>query len=63
MPHAAIARRALLLLCFVQPAAWAGEPIQVGARLEPLVDDYLIEKLSGDATLAPRRPRRARSSS
>ena len=29
--------------------ALSAEPIEIGSRLEPLVDDYLIEKLDGAA--------------
>lgn len=34
----------LLFLCF---PAMAVEPIDIGSRLEPIVDDYLIERLDG----------------
>jgi hypothetical protein len=41
-------------------AAWrlalAGEPVDIGGRLELFVDDYLIDKLEGDARLELHRP-------
>ena len=44
----------LILISFVQPAAQSAEPI--GSRLEPLVDNHLIERLSGAAALKVQRP-------
>ena len=34
----------------------AQEPVKIGSRLEPLVDDYLIEKMSGDVKLQLHKP-------
>ncbi len=48
---------ALLLGVMLFPqGARSGEPIDVGSRLEPLVDDFAIEKLSGKAELRMHRP-------
>lgn len=46
---------ALLVMAVWRPAA-AGEPLDIGGRLELFVDDYLIEKLEGDARLELHRP-------
>ncbi|MBC8354014.1 MAG: hypothetical protein H8E66_18625 [Planctomycetes bacterium] len=35
----------------------AAEPLQIGSRLELFVDDYLIDKLDGDATLQLHQPK------
>ena len=38
-----------LLFCALAGASFAGEPIDIGSRLELFVDDYLIDKMTGDA--------------
>jgi len=43
---------AIRLCLFVVVVTSGAEPIRIGPRLELLVDDYLIEKLAGDAHLA-----------
>jgi hypothetical protein len=35
---------------------FGAEPVEIGGRLEPLVDEFLIERLSGDAKLTVHRP-------
>jgi len=52
------ARLALAIgLCLFVAAVTSGaEPIRIGSRLELLVDDYLIEKLAGDARLVLHHP-------
>jgi len=47
---------ALGLLCLVALAARAAEPVNIGSRLELLVDDYLVEKLGGGAALRLHHP-------
>lgn len=48
-----------LLLIGLAASAWsAGEPVDVGSRLEPLVDDFLLQGLSGGAQLQLHRPER-----
>ncbi len=42
-----------VILCAM---AAAGEPIDIGSRLELMVDDYLIERMSGGAELRLHRP-------
>lgn len=42
--------------CCVGAAAERSVPIDVGSRLEPLVDDFLIERLTGQAELRLRHP-------
>jgi len=46
----------MVLVCGVAQVAGAAEPIDVGSRLELFVDDYLIDKLSGDAQLQLHKP-------
>jgi hypothetical protein len=52
--HLAIS--AMLLACCVAQAAWSDDPIDIGSRLELLVDDYLIDSMSGDAKLHLHKP-------
>ena len=39
---------ALLLLVCLESTLWAVEPIAIGGRLEPLIDDFLLAEKSGD---------------
>lgn len=48
---------AIALTC-VLAAAGGGEPIRIGSRLEPLVDEYLLETIGGGARLELHRPAR-----
>ena len=53
---------AALLFCSMAALAGGGgktstEPIEIGSRLEPFVDDYLIESMSGGLSLRMHRPR------
>ena len=41
---------ALIALRATSPSVLAAEPVDVGSRLELFVDDFLIDRLSGDAT-------------
>ncbi len=43
------------LLCF-SSSVIGDEPINIGSRLEPLVDEFLIDKFEGDAALHLHRP-------
>jgi hypothetical protein len=45
-----------LTLLFITTFVSAAEPLQIGSRLELFVDDYVIDKLSGDAKLHLHRP-------
>jgi len=46
-----------LLVGLVAPAALlASEPVKIGSRLELFVDDHVIDKLAGDASLQLHRP-------
>jgi hypothetical protein len=47
---------AVSLVCGVAHVAGAAEPIDIGSRLELFVDDYLIDRLSGDAQLRLHKP-------
>ena len=49
---ATIATSSLLVACVAQAAG----PIEIGSRLEPFVDAYLIAELSGGARLEMHRP-------
>ena len=42
---------ALLLLVCLESTLWAVEPIAIGGRLEPLIDDFLLAEKSGDVCL------------
>ena len=42
--------------CAVCPAATGTEPIDIGSRLELMVDEYLIERMTGGAELRLHRP-------
>jgi len=46
----------LLGLLILIPAARAGEPLDLGTRLEPFVDDAIVERLSGKVELRLCRP-------
>ena len=45
-----------ILLCLAASSAMATVPLQIGSRLEPMVDAYLIERLEGGAALRTHRP-------
>jgi len=45
-----------LLLALAFRSSQAGEPIDIGSRLEPLIDDYLIDHRSGSLELQLHRP-------
>ncbi|MFQ5808360.1 MAG: hypothetical protein ACE5JM_01975, partial [Armatimonadota bacterium] len=47
---------AAVLLSLVASTAFAAEALDIGSRLEPLVDDYLIDRLEGDARLQLHKP-------
>ncbi|MGD9497070.1 MAG: hypothetical protein AB7Y46_12305 [Armatimonadota bacterium] len=47
-----------VVICAMAGTAHAQEPIEIGSRLEPLVDDYLIDRLAGEASLQLHRPMR-----
>lgn len=49
---------AILLVLVTAPVAQAQEPIEIGSRLELLVDDYLIASMSGGAHLQLHQPTR-----
>ncbi|MBX3436769.1 MAG: hypothetical protein KF861_04700 [Planctomycetaceae bacterium] len=47
---------ALALSLISRPAVWSADPIDIGSRLELLVDDFLIESMSGDVALKLHEP-------
>ena len=46
----------LVVLVGLCSIAWANATIDIGSRLELMVDDYLIERMTGDAELRLHRP-------
>ena len=46
----------LLLICTTGQVLFAAEPVEIGARLELFVDEYLIDKMEGDAQLRLNKP-------
>ena len=48
---------AALALTGIVNTLCAGEPLQIGSRLELFVDDFVIDKLEGDATLQLHQPK------
>jgi hypothetical protein len=47
---------ALLLAVLAPTAAQAAAPVEIGSRIEPFVDEFLIERLEGTARLAVQQP-------
>jgi len=48
-PTIAVLGAVSLLFCALTGASFAGEPTDIGSRLELFIDDYLIDKITGDA--------------
>ena len=46
----------LLFVIFVSTWLNAADPVEIGSRRELFVDDFLIDKLSGEAMLRLHRP-------
>ncbi len=49
---------ATVVMLLVYPPLLAQEPVNIGGRLELMVDDFLIESMSGEARLQLHRPER-----
>ena len=51
-----LSHKALVLVVMLGAGLLAADPVRIGRRLEPLVDEFLLEKLTGDAQQVLHRP-------